>query len=349
MRTLKIGGLGAVPAVAAALVLGHGALAAADPIGAGDAAIAASHARAAAGGLPRVLCRVSRSRVTGRVRPKRCQLVSRRHASQGAVRLMRLRWKRWTAKRGEAAGVAAGGLGRTRVRVALRRPVRGCRGRVFSRAVLRSRIGVTRFALRTRCAAGGGQQPQPGGQTPGGAQPPGGGGQPGGGPQPGGGGQPGGGTCVGQDDEAVEAGDGGSSNLDPALFGITFTLDASLDGIDDDGTLPLDIGAVCGVPANLASAAAALAGLSGVALVDDETEVWACDGSAEEAGDGASGCGDIPDKGGTLLQGDAATSALDGADTAFVGVRLVPRSAWGEDEDGEPVPTFQAYWVKVTD
>jgi hypothetical protein len=35
--------------------------------------------------------------------------------------------------------------------------------------------------------------------------------------------------------------------------------------------------------------------------------------------------------------------------TAFVGVQLVPRAGWRQDEDGEPVPTFNADWVKITD
>jgi hypothetical protein len=331
--TKQIGGLSAVPAVAAVLALGHGPIAAAEPIEESGAAIAAAPssapAHAGARGLPRVLCWAKNSRASGRLmperRPKRCGLVSRRHSSKRAVRLIKLRWKQWAARRGDATGVAAGRTSRTHFEVTLRRPIRGCRGRVFSRAVLRNRSRVRRFALQTRCAIGGGQQEKPGGE------------------------QPGGGPCVGEDEDVLD-GDDGPPSLSPALYDITFTLDASLDGIDDDGTLPLDIDAVCGVPDNLASDGAKLVQLSGVALLSDNTEIWTCAGSAEEAGsDNAAECSDIPEKGGTLLQGEGATSTLDNADTAFVGVQLAPRAAWRQDEDGEPVPTFDAYWVKITD
>jgi hypothetical protein len=234
--------------------------------------------------------------------------------------------------------VGTGSTSRTRFQVTLRRPVRGCRGRVFSRAVLRNRGAIRRFALQTRCVIGGGRQ-----------EPPGGGAQPGGGEQPGGDEQPVGGPCVAAAEEAL-FGDAGPPTLSPAFYAITFALDASLDGIDDDGTLPLDIDAVCGVPANLAADGAKLVQLSGVALLSPSTEIWTCAGAAEEAGgDGDAGCSDVPAKGGTLLQGETATAALDTADTAFVGVQLVPPAGWRQDEDGEPVPTFNAYWVKITD
>jgi hypothetical protein len=203
--------------------------------------------------------------------------------------------------------------------VTLRRPVRGCGGRVFSRAVLRNRSGSTSLALDTRCAVDRGGQLKAGG------------------------------PCV-QADEATITGDDGPPTLDPALFGIAFTLDASLDGIDDDGSLPLDIGAVCGVPPGLASDAAKLSGLSGVALLTDSTEIWTCPGSADEAGaDDGVACTDDPGPGGTRINGDEATTALDGADTAFVGVELLPRADWRQDEDGAPVPTFGTAWVKITD
>jgi hypothetical protein len=259
-------------------------------------------------------------------RPKRCGLVGRHATSKPSVRLMKLRWTQWAARRGRATGLAAGTIARTRSVVTLRRPVRGCRGWVFSRAVLRSRSGIRSFALSTRCAVGGGGQGAPRGEV-----------------------QPGGGGCV-QADEAVVAGGDGPPSLSPALVGIAFTLDASLDGIDDDGTLPLDVGAVCGVPADLASDAAKLSGTSGVALLSNDTEIWTCAGAAEEAGsDDAVSCDDLPDKGGSLLTGDEATTALDGADTAFVGAALVPRADWRQDENGAPVPTFDASWIKITD
>jgi hypothetical protein len=216
----------------------------------------------------------------------------------------------------------------------LRRPVRGCGGRIFSRAVLRNRGGTSRFALHTRCALGGGQPDEPGGEPP-----------PAGDQQPAGG-------CVGADEDLLDLGDPPAS-LSPALFGITFTLNASLDGIDDDGSLPLDIEEVCGLPADLAPDGRKLVGLSGVALLSANTEIWTCGDSGEDEGlerENAAACQDIPAKGGTLLHGEKALSTLDSdADTAFVGVRLVPQASWRQDEDGEPVPTFDASWVKITD
>ena len=52
---------------------------------------------------------------------------------------------------------------------------------------------------------------------------------------------------------------------------------------------------------------------------------------------------------GQSLQGDAALTALDGADTALLTVRLAPQRQWGEDEDGDKVPTFLARRITITD
>jgi hypothetical protein len=339
---MPIGVASAMPAVAVVLALGYGPIAAAEPIEASGAAIAAAPSRApahaAARRSPRVLCWTTGSRTSRRLtaqrRPERCGLVSRRHSSRPAVRLSKLRWKRWAARRAHATGLATARTSREHFGLTLRRPVRGCRGRVFSRAVLRNRRGTRIFALYTRCAIGGGPQDEPGGEPPPGV------------PQ-----QPGGGRCVGAEEDALD-GDGGPPSLSPALYGITFTLNASLDGIDDDGTLSLDIEEVCGVPANLASDAAKLVQLSGVALLSTSTEIWTCGSSDEDSPEAknAADCNDIPAKGGTLLQGEEALSTLaNDADTAFVGVRLAPRASWRQDEEGEPVPTFDAYWVKITD
>jgi hypothetical protein len=49
------------------------------------------------------------------------------------------------------------------------------------------------------------------------------------------------------------------------------------------------------------------------------------------------------------LSGDAAFTALDGADTAMLRARLAARKRWGEDEDGNKIPTFTTRVVKVTD
>jgi hypothetical protein len=338
-----MGVFSAVPAVAAVLALGHGPIAAAKPVEASGVAIAAAPssapAQVAARRSPRVLCWTRNSRASGRLeaerRPERCGLVRRRHSSRPAVRLIKLRWTRWAARRGHATGVAAGRATRTRLQITLRRPVRDCGGLIFSRGVLRNRSGTRRFALHTRCAIGGGQQDGPVGEQP-----------------PGGDQQPGGGPCVGASEDVLD-GDDGPPSLSPALYDITFTLDASLDGIDDDGSLPLEIEDVCGLPADLVSDGRKLVQLSGVALLSDNTEIWTCGDSEEDEGpesENAAECQDIPEKGGTLLQGEEALSTLDNdADTAFAGVRLVPRASWRQDEDGEPVPTFDAYWVKITD
>jgi hypothetical protein len=45
----------------------------------------------------------------------------------------------------------------------------------------------------------------------------------------------------------------------------------------------------------------------------------------------------------------AAVTALDGADTAVLRVRLAPRRTWGENEDGGKVPTFTARRITITD
>jgi hypothetical protein len=47
--------------------------------------------------------------------------------------------------------------------------------------------------------------------------------------------------------------------------------------------------------------------------------------------------------------GPSAASALDGADTATIRVRLLPVRSWHEDEDGDPVPTFAARRIEIND
>jgi hypothetical protein len=112
-----------------------------------------------------------------------------------------------------------------------------------------------------------------------------------------------------------------------AFYAHTFTLDASLDGLD--GTqLPISIEEVCGVPRKLKSQAAQLAGGDGIALIATGTQVW---------------------QDGTRLSGEAATTALDGADTALLRVRLTRPRRWREDEDGTKVATFRTRRVTITD
>jgi hypothetical protein len=148
--------------------------------------------------------------------------------------------------------------------------------------------------------------------------------------------QPAGKSCVSAEEAAAHpAADGDDGNDDegaPPKFSSafathTFTLDASLDGADGN-QLPISIEEVCDVPKALAKQAAQLAGADGVALLSTRTSVWL-------------------DK--QLLQTDAAASALDGADTAMLRVRLAPQRRWSEDEDGDKVATFMARRITITD
>jgi hypothetical protein len=128
---------------------------------------------------------------------------------------------------------------------------------------------------------------------------------------------------------AEEASDdeGAVPTFSPGFSAHTFTLDASLDGMDGEH-LPLSIEEVCDVPSSLTKQAVQLAGMDAVALLSARTSVWLD---------------------GTSLHGARALSALDGADTAVVSVRLAPRREWGDDEDGDKVPTFIARRITITD
>jgi hypothetical protein len=139
--------------------------------------------------------------------------------------------------------------------------------------------------------------------------------------------------CVGAEEASARAADDGNEDeaapprFSSAFYARTFTLDASLDGLDGKD-LPISIEEVCDVPKALAKQAGQLAGTDGIALLSARTRVWL-------------------DR--TPLQGDAAVAALDGADTAALRVRLAPRRRWGEDEDGDKVPTFTARRITITD
>jgi hypothetical protein len=133
--------------------------------------------------------------------------------------------------------------------------------------------------------------------------------------------------CVGAEEAAAhEAGDT-PPRFTAAFYARTFTLDASLDGLDGN-QLPVSIEEVCDVPSALRKQAVELAGADGIALLSTRTSVWLD---------------------GTPTQGMAALTALDGADTAVLRVRLAPRRTWGEDEDGGKVPTFTARRITITD
>ena len=133
--------------------------------------------------------------------------------------------------------------------------------------------------------------------------------------------------CVGEDSTAARAAGDAPPTFSTGFAAHTITLDVSLDGIDGD-TLPLSIEDVCDFPRRLARQAQQLAGADGVAVIDADTSVWL---------------------GRRRLRGTAAAAALDGGDTAVLRVRLLPRRAWREDEDGDAVATFTARRVQITD
>jgi Ca2+-binding RTX toxin-like protein len=113
----------------------------------------------------------------------------------------------------------------------------------------------------------------------------------------------------------------------PAFYTATVTLDASVDGVLN-GQLPISIEGVCDVPKALQAEAAQLIGGDGVAIVGPTTSVF---------------------QGTTPLQGPAATTALEGADTVSITARLMQPGRWAQDEDGSPVPTFDAIRIDITD
>lgn len=128
-----------------------------------------------------------------------------------------------------------------------------------------------------------------------------------------------------------EAGEGEDEGAPPkftrAFDARTFTLDASLDGVDGK-ELPISIEEVCDIPKSLRKQAVQLAGADGVALLSTRTTVLL---------------------GRKRLRGKAAVTALDGADTAVLWVRLARQRRWREDEDGNKVATFKIRRITITD
>ncbi|HEX3326501.1 MAG TPA: calcium-binding protein [Actinomycetota bacterium] len=129
------------------------------------------------------------------------------------------------------------------------------------------------------------------------------------------------------DSSRRKGGDGGPPRFSAGFYGVTITLKASVDGLDGN-QLPLEIEQVCDVPKGLRKDAVKLAGGDGVAIVGSNTKVV---------------------KGGKTLDGAAARQALDNADTANLRAWLKHRDSWAQDEDGNPVPTFGASRIQITD
>jgi hypothetical protein len=136
-------------------------------------------------------------------------------------------------------------------------------------------------------------------------------------------------NCVEAEEASVHAaGDsGGEMEFSPAFYKRMFSIDVSLDGADGQ-ELPISIETICNVPKPLRKEAAQLPGSDGVARVLGRTQIW---------------------QDGTLLSGTEASTALDGADTATMRVRLTKPRAWSEDEDGNAVPTFRTGRIEITD
>ncbi len=141
-------------------------------------------------------------------------------------------------------------------------------------------------------------------------------------------------NCVGEE-EGEDAEEARASDDDEdapprfsaGFYGLTITLDTSLDGLEGRA-LPVAIEEVCDVPKALRRQAAQLAGADGIALVRATT---------------------IVRLNGRRLYGKAATAALGDADTAVMRVRLAQPRSWRADEEGGRVPTFTARRIKITD
>jgi hypothetical protein len=146
------------------------------------------------------------------------------------------------------------------------------------------------------------------------------------GPGPGTGPGPGPAVCVSPPPDAAQE-DQPPTFSDP-FYTITITLNASVDGLNGD-ELPVSIEEVCDVPKSLESEAAQLIGGDGVALISSATKVF--------------------DAGGQQLTGDAATTALAGADSVSLRVQLERSAGWRVNEDGAPVPTFETSRADITD
>ena len=132
------------------------------------------------------------------------------------------------------------------------------------------------------------------------------------------------------DPNAVHAGRRGDPpppTFSDAFYATTVTLNASASGAEN-GQLPISIEEVCDVPPGLEAEAMQLAGGDAVAIIGPNTSV---------------------SQNGTPLQGDAATAALGQVDSVVVSARLLRPELWAQNEDGTPVPTFDAISIDITD
>jgi hypothetical protein len=113
-----------------------------------------------------------------------------------------------------------------------------------------------------------------------------------------------------------------------AFFAITMTLNVSADGLTGD-ELPISIEEVCDVPPSLQTEAGQLVGGDGIAIVNSGTRVF--------------------DAMGQELQGDAATTAVAGADALTLRARLKRTAQWRQNEKGDGIPTFDTSRAEITD
>ena len=113
------------------------------------------------------------------------------------------------------------------------------------------------------------------------------------------------------------------------FYSIAITINASVDRLNGD-ELPISIEEVQNMPLRLAGEAAQLIGGEGVALISSATKVF--------------------DAAGQALTGEAAATAVAGADSVSLKAQLALRPArWRQDEDGQPVPSFETSRIDITD
>jgi hypothetical protein len=122
-------------------------------------------------------------------------------------------------------------------------------------------------------------------------------------------------------------GDESPTRFSPAMYRFSFAIEASLDGFEGE-SLPISIETICRVRRRLQREAAQLAGADGVAVILPRTRV-------------------VKDR--RTLQDPQRTEELAGADTATLRARLLRPTEWQENEDGDPVPTFRASRIDITD